>query len=192
MVKQFTCNSNFTIFDTSLLIVFKPLSSNGGGTQPGSLLASDMWQIHFIKRCRWQMRPSNWEWAHIPGLAGRVSLGMPICSICVLSLIREQGWYQPRPGTFCNVLSMCTAIRQKRANDQKSKLKEWGSALIWEWVAMSLRYVQQIVPLYLQGQACVFFHLLPISHKNPNLSNNMAQLWAADVLAIPQWHVRRN
>lgn len=57
---------------------------------------------------------------------------------------------------------------------------------------MSLRYVWQIVPLYFQGQACVFLHLLPISHKNPNLSNNMAQLWAANAPAIPHWHVRRN
>ena len=131
-MKQFTCNSNFAIFDTSLLIVFKPLSSNGGGTQPGSFLASDMWQIHFIKRCRWQMRPSNCEWAHIPRLAGGVLLEMPICSICVLSLIREEGWYQPRSGTFYNALAMCTTIRQRRENDQYSKLKEWGSALIWE------------------------------------------------------------
>lgn len=57
---------------------------------------------------------------------------------------------------------------------------------------MSLRYVQQIVPLCLQDQACVLLHLLPISHKNPKLSNNMAQLWAAIAPTILQWHVRRN
>lgn len=57
---------------------------------------------------------------------------------------------------------------------------------------MSLRYVQQTAAVCLQGQACVFLHLLPISHKNPKLSNNMAQLWAAIAPSILQWHVRRN
>lgn len=42
-----TCNPNGVISDTSLLIVFKPLGSSGGGTQPGSFLASDLWQINF-------------------------------------------------------------------------------------------------------------------------------------------------
>lgn len=43
---------------------------------------------------------------------------------------------------------------------------------------VSWRYLQQIVPHCLQGQNWVFLHLLPISHKNPKLSNNLAQLWA--------------
>ena len=46
-VTYITCNPNGAISDTSPLIVFKPLGSSGGGTQPGSFLASDMWQINF-------------------------------------------------------------------------------------------------------------------------------------------------
>lgn len=57
---------------------------------------------------------------------------------------------------------------------------------------MSLRYVQQIVSHCPQGQMCVFLHLLPISHNNPKVSNNMAQLRAATAPTILRWHVRKN
>lgn len=76
MVEQFTCDTDCNISDTSLLILFKPLSSDAGGTRSGSFLASDMWQIHFTKV---QVAVE----ARIRGLAGGISLGMPICPICV-------------------------------------------------------------------------------------------------------------
>lgn len=98
MVEQFTCNSNCNIFDTSLLILFKPLSSNGGGTQLGSFLASDMWQIHFKKVQvadeAQQLRVSTYPWAGWRDLIGYADM-LHMCLITHqgAGMILAQTWH---------------------------------------------------------------------------------------------------
>jgi len=146
MVKQFTCNSNCATFDTSLPIVFKPLSSNGSGTQPGSFLASDMWQIHFKKRCRWQMRPRSWEWAHIPELAGGGGVGVflignaNMLNMCLIThqgagMILAQTWHISQ---WVNAVYVYynQAERSKWPVQEAERVRDFvdmGEGRIWAW-----------------------------------------------------------
>lgn len=167
MVKHFTYNLNCAIFDTSPLIVFKPLSSNGGGTQPGTFLASNMWQIHFIKGAGGRWGPAI-EWEHLSGawqglignanmlhtfLLARQGVGLVLCqTTCVLQWV--------------NTFYVCNkqAEKSKWQCSTAERLKN-NNSLMWEEEGYKLEVcVQQIVLLCLQGQGWGFF-----SPSSPNV-----------------------
>lgn len=147
MVRQFTCNSNCAIFDTSLLIVFKPLSSNGGGTQPGSFLASDMWQINKKKKRKvqvageaQQLRMSTYPWAGWRGLTGKADI-LHMCLITYqgAEMILAETWH---------ILQLVDSVYVYHNEAEKSKwpvqeagrmreFTDMGEWRVWAWGSYS-------------------------------------------------------
>lgn len=144
MVEQFTCNSTCDTFDTSLLIVFKPLSSNRGGTHFSGLryVTNSFFKKVQVADEAQQLRVSTYPWAGWRDLIGSADM-LHMCLITHqgAGMILAQTWH---------ILQWVNAVYVLHNQPEKSRVHWYGRR-----ESVSSRYVQQIVPLSPGSGLCV-------------------------------------